>query len=111
MAERSQQFTGGKLHSFVITITATATTIGALIKASTAGSEYDLSWVNQVIIDEKVTAGSDRAAILVGHAAGEMNKYYAAGQPCDPPVGGTAWLVKRAGGSDVTATATILLDS
>ncbi len=110
MTHRAAQFTGGPLRSFVITVGATATSIGALIKASTAGAAFDVSQVSQVILMDKVTAGTDRGAVLVGHATGEMNMYFGAGIPVDPPSRGTDWLVKRVGGSDVPAVAYLAMD-
>ncbi len=110
MTHRAAQFTAGPLRSYVITIPATATSIGALIKASTAGAAFDLEPVSQVILMEKITAGTDRGAVLVGHHADEMNMYFGAGIPVDPPSRGTDWLVKRVGGTDVVAVAYLGMD-
>ncbi len=104
MAEKATMFTAGPLRSYVITIVATATPVLTLLATQLAADGFKPEDVSQVILMEKVTAGTDRAAVLVGHSAAQMNMYYGAGIPVDPPSRGD-WFVKRAGGSDVTATA------
>ncbi len=109
MATRADMVTGGPVRSYIITIPATATAVGELIAAA-AGDTFDLTMISQVILMEKIAAGTDRGAVLVGHDTGEMNMYYGAGVPVDPPSRGTDWLVKRVGGSDVEATAYLVMD-
>ncbi len=101
---RAEMFTFGGILTPVVTIGASAVTIGSLCATALAAAGRSPNDVMQVIIMEKIAAGTDRDAVLIGDSAAHTNAYYGAGIPGDPPVRGLDWFVTRAGGADVTAT-------
>ncbi len=111
MAEKSQMFTcHGGGTSVQVTIGATAVTVWSLISTAVAAVNRVQADVLQCIIEGKTVGGTDRDAVLYGFSTGTMNSYKAAGVDVDPPFGGAAWFVKRAG-SDVPATILIMFHS
>ncbi len=109
MSHNIERFTAPRFITAEITATAVAQNIGDLIATRLSEAGFDENQVQQVIIMEKVAAGTDRGDINIGEDADHMNLFYGAGIPGDPPSIGTSWHIARNGVADVPAIAMILM--
>lgn len=111
MPHPSQMFTWERWISKVVSITDTPQLISSLIATGLAEEGVNPDQVIQVIVHEKVVAGTDRPAVRLGHASDEMNLAYAAGVPADAPGRGLTAYIERVGGADFDGVLLIGLQS